>query len=189
MTTQKAEALLSAVVRNTNTVNYDVRLALHFIQNQIAVMPLASGSDILPVRELPSLCAVYILDAVIAKVQVALDDSFTKTMGENDPQKAMGIAQELLPATFLLIEAYYMYIRSCLLSQVTPNSDNPCAITPQALKAYGMVISIGSGRTSKGSVLGLVMGWLPTPVRNVIDKWYNSSVNEFPAVGAWVNTI
>ena len=65
--------------------------------------------------------------------------------------------------------------------------DPPCVTAPQALKAYGAVIGIGSSRASKVSVLGMsIMGWLPMPVRNVIEKWNGSSANEFPAVGAWV---
>ena len=47
---------------------------------QIAVMPLVSAGEILPAPELPSLCTVYMLDAVVAKIQVALDDLFTKSM-------------------------------------------------------------------------------------------------------------
>lgn len=78
--------------------------------------------------------------------------------------------------------------RSCLLNQVDPGSDTTCSVKPQSLKAYAAVIGIGSNRASKVSVLGMsVMGWLPTPVRNVIEKWNGSSANEFPAVGAWVS--
>ncbi len=80
LTTQKADALLTSVVKHVEVVNFDVRLALHFIQDQIAVMPLASDGEILPPRELPGLATIYMLDAVIAKVQVALDDCFTKAM-------------------------------------------------------------------------------------------------------------
>ena len=47
---------------------------------QIAVMPLANADDILPSSDLPSLSMVYMLDAVIAKIQVTLDDLFTKSM-------------------------------------------------------------------------------------------------------------
>ena len=80
MTTQKADALLSSVVKHVDNVSFDVRLALHFIQDQIAVMPLSSNGEILDSKELPGLAAIYMLDAVIAKVQVALDDWFTKAM-------------------------------------------------------------------------------------------------------------
>ena len=80
LTTQKADALLNSVVKHVEVVNFDVRLALHFIQDQIAVMPLASDGEILPPRELPGLATIYMLDSVIAKVQVALDDCFTRAM-------------------------------------------------------------------------------------------------------------
>lgn len=43
-------------------------------------MPLASTGEILPALEQPSFCSVYMLDAVIAKVQVSLDELFTKSM-------------------------------------------------------------------------------------------------------------
>ena len=46
----------------------------------MAVMPLVGQGEILPAKELPSLSTIYMLDAVIAKVQVALDDCFTKSM-------------------------------------------------------------------------------------------------------------
>ena len=43
-------------------------------------MPLASADEILPASEMPSLSAVYMLDAVIGNIQVALDNHFTKCM-------------------------------------------------------------------------------------------------------------
>lgn len=36
MTTQKADILLSSVVKMTNDVNYDVKLVRHFIQDQVS---------------------------------------------------------------------------------------------------------------------------------------------------------
>ena len=80
MTTQKADALLSNVVKQVDSVAFDVRLALNFIQDQIAVMPLSSDGEILDSKDLPGFAAISMLDAVIAKVQVALDDWFTKAM-------------------------------------------------------------------------------------------------------------
>ena len=80
MTTQKADALLSNVVKQVDNVAFDVKLAVNFIQDQIAVMPLASDGEILDSKDLPGLATIYMLDAVVAKVQVALDDWFTKAM-------------------------------------------------------------------------------------------------------------
>ncbi len=63
-------------------------------------------------------------------------------------------------------------------------------MTEQSLKAYGVVLSIGSSRTSVMSTLAnSIMGWLPLPVRNVIGKWNSSSASEFPGLGAWVGKI
>ena len=45
------------------------------------------------------------------QVEVSLDDLFTKSMVETNPQKAMQVAQDLLPAVLLLIESYTVYIR------------------------------------------------------------------------------
>ena len=101
LTTQKAEALLSSVVSTTDNLNYDVRMALNFIQNQIAVMPLADEGEILVKCEM-SLASIYMMDAVIAKVQVSLDDCLTKSMvsrlmglwGRRSGQYVDGLVQE-----------------------------------------------------------------------------------------------
>ena len=104
------------------------------------------------------------------------------------------------------IHALYNYTiwlfssRSCLLSQVktgngssnntnaTNGLSSEAAITEQSLRACGVVMSIGSNRASIMSSLAMsIMGWLPQPVRNVIEKWNNSSANEFPGLGAWVS--
>ena len=116
ITTKNAGQLLASVVEQTNRVQYDVSIAKHFMQLQLlAEAPLAAGrsGDILPASALPSLTTVYMLDAVVAKVQVSLDDLFAKAMSETDPQKAMMVAQDLLPATLSLIETYTVYIRYC----------------------------------------------------------------------------
>lgn len=37
LTTQQAEALLSAANTTANNVNYDIRLAMNFIQDQVSI--------------------------------------------------------------------------------------------------------------------------------------------------------
>ena len=74
-------------------------------------MPMAADGEVLPAGDLPSLASVYMLDAVLAKVHVALDDYFTKSVMESDPHKEMQIAEDLQPATVMLIETYTIYIR------------------------------------------------------------------------------
>lgn len=80
-------------------------------------------------------------------------------------------------------------LRSCLLSQVPQIGDEPPS--PDQLKAFGTVISIGSSRASRVSVLGVgIMSSLPLPVRNVIEKWNAAGAgNEFPSIGSWVSPL
>ena len=47
---------------------------------QIGVLPLVNQRDLVPVTELPGLTNVLLMDAVTAKLQVALDEAFTKAM-------------------------------------------------------------------------------------------------------------
>ena len=68
MTTKAAETLLSSVVRHTSQVGFDVSIAQHFMQAQIACAPLVALGEIVPPTSLPSLATVYLLDAVVAKV-------------------------------------------------------------------------------------------------------------------------
>ena len=72
LTTQQADSLLVSLVKKTDTVEYDISLARHFIQGQISVSALASTGEILPESELPLFTSVYMLDAVIAKVTTEL---------------------------------------------------------------------------------------------------------------------
>ena len=59
---------------------------------------------------------------------------------------------------------------------------------PEDLKVSGAVLALGSSRSSKVSALGMeIMGWLPNYLCNAVEKWSSSTINEFPAVGAWRN--
>uniref|UniRef100_A0ABM0M5B5 E3 ubiquitin-protein ligase UBR4-like n=1 Tax=Saccoglossus kowalevskii TaxID=10224 RepID=A0ABM0M5B5_SACKO len=148
------------------------------------------SGEILPLAQLSSLHHIYMLDSVIGKVQVALDDCFSKSMSDTNPHKAMDLAKDLLPAVATLIEIYTVFCRSSLLQEVVKHSDlkdEQC--TPAALSAYGAVLRLGTGRASKISIFGMsIMAGLPAPIRSAVEKWSNTSVNEFPAVGAWRNS-
>ncbi|XP_067662559.1 E3 ubiquitin-protein ligase UBR4-like [Haliotis asinina] len=183
-TTQQAETLVSAANRTANSINYDVRLSMKFIKDQIKNLPIVEQKEILPMKDLPGLSAILMLDAVVAKVEVGLDDAFSKPVA--DPHETMDIVQDLIPAILTLVEAYSVYVRSCVLGEVADSDDS--TLTPHRLQAFGMVMSIGSSRASKVSVLGSeVMAILPSPVRNAVEKWNGSSGNEFPSIGAWRN--
>lgn len=185
-TTQQAEVLFTNANKTANCVYYDVRLAINFIQEQIANLPVVDRRTVLSTAELPGLSSILMLDAVIAKVQISLDEIFTKAMADPDPYKSMVIAWDLVPSVFRLVEVYTVFVRSCILGQVSQVGD--VEPTQHMLEAYGTALSIGSSRASTVSVLGLgVVSSLPAPVKTAIEKWNNNIGSEFPSIGAWRN--
>lgn len=62
-------------------------------------------------HEIPSLQSIYTLDAAISKVQVSLDEHFSKMAAETDPHKSSEITKNLLPATLQLIDTYASFTR------------------------------------------------------------------------------
>ena len=76
-------------------------------------------------------------------------------------------------------------VRSCVLGE-TAETDNQ-SMSSHRLRAYATVMSIASSRSSKVSALGIkIMKYLPSPLRNAVDKWNSNAGNEFPGAGAWV---
>ena len=186
LSTQQSDALLTNVNKLANTVNFDIRLAMNFIQDQIAVLPLVENTEILPASELPNLFSCLMLDCVIAKIQVSLDETFAKAMDDIDPNKTMEIAQDLIPATLLLLEAYGVFARSCILGKLHSDDDGELQVTAKQLKAYGVVMSIGSTNHSTTMLLAReIMATLPRKLWQAIDKWITSTKVVFPGNASW----
>lgn len=68
-------------------------------------------TTILQLHEVPSLQSIYTLDAAISKIQVSLDEHFSKLAAETDPHKSSEITKNLLPATLQLIDTYATFTR------------------------------------------------------------------------------
>lgn len=68
-------------------------------------------TTILQLHEIPSLQSIYTLDAAISKVQVSLDEHFSKMAAETDPHKSSEVTKNLLPATLQLIDTYASFTR------------------------------------------------------------------------------
>lgn len=66
---------------------------------------------VLQPHEIPSLQSIYTLDAAVSKVQVSLDEHFSKMAAETDPHKSSEITKNLLPATLQLIDTYASFSR------------------------------------------------------------------------------
>ena len=77
--------------------------------------------------------------------------------------------------------------RSCILGQLKSTDDTEQDLTADDLEAYGVVLSIGSSRPSKVSVLASeIMSTLPRSMTGALEQWNTDSKNNFPSPGAWV---
>lgn len=83
----------------------------YLILLQISTFSSVDPNIILPLHQLPSLQAIYTLDAVISKVQVSLDEHLSKVAIEADTQKSSEITKNLLPATLQLTDVYTAFTR------------------------------------------------------------------------------
>lgn len=139
MKADQAASLVEMTAAKCSTVKYDVELAEEYIARQVMFPPLSlfmsehfgvplslsdnaalsqistfSGVDpkvIVPLQQLPSLQAIYTLDAVISKVQVSLDEHLSKVAIEADTHKSSEITKNLLPATLQLTDVYTAFTR------------------------------------------------------------------------------
>uniref|UniRef100_A0A673KP75 E3 ubiquitin-protein ligase UBR4 n=1 Tax=Sinocyclocheilus rhinocerous TaxID=307959 RepID=A0A673KP75_9TELE len=156
-----------------------------YIARQISSFCCVDPNSILPLHQVPSLQTIYTLDAVISKVQVSLDEHFSKVAADTDPHKSSEITKNLLPATLQLIEVYTAFTRSYLLMSLPEEGENKP--TEAKLQGYAAVLSIGSTRC-KANLLGqTVMQNLPSAVQTLCETWNNIHTNEFPNFGSWRN--
>lgn len=86
-------------------------LFINFFLFQISTFSTVDPNVIIPLHQLPSLQAIYTLDAVISKVQVSLDEHLSKVSIEAGTPKSSEITKNLLPATLQLTDVYTAFTR------------------------------------------------------------------------------
>ncbi|XP_052722001.1 E3 ubiquitin-protein ligase UBR4-like isoform X2 [Crassostrea angulata] len=186
MTTQDADSLITEANKSSNNASFDVRLAVKFLKEHMRSLRMSNPRAVLPITVLPGVNDILILDSVIAKLQLSLEYTYTKAMADIDPSTAMDIAQEVVSPVLRLIEAYTVFARSCILGQLKHTDDTEQDLTAEHLEAYGVILSIGSSRPSKVSVLASeIMSTLPRSVAGALEQWNTDSKNNFPSPGAW----
>lgn len=89
----------------------ELHLLFHLLCFQISSFCAVDCTTILQLHEIPSLQSIYTLDAAISKIQVSLDEHFSKLAAETDPHKSSEITKNLLPATLQLIDTYATFTR------------------------------------------------------------------------------
>ncbi|XP_077460740.1 E3 ubiquitin-protein ligase UBR4 isoform X2 [Stigmatopora argus] len=185
MKADQAASLVEITAAKCSTVKYDVELAEEYIARQISTFSSIDPNVLVPLDQLPSLQAIYTLDAVISKVQVSLDEHLSKVAVETDTQKSSEITKNLLSATLQLTDIYTTFTRSYLLMNIPEEGENK--LSDAKLQGYAAVLSIGSTRC-KANLLGQnVMQNLPPAVQTICETWNSIHTNEFPNIGSWRN--
>ncbi|XP_065141997.1 E3 ubiquitin-protein ligase UBR4 isoform X2 [Paramisgurnus dabryanus] len=185
MKADHATSLIEVASAKCSVVKYDVELAEEYIARQISSFCCVDPSSILPLHQVPSLQTIYTLDAVISKVQVSLDEHFSKVAADADPHKSSEITKNLLPATLQLIDVYTAFTRSYLLMSLPEEGEHKH--TEAKLQGYAAVLSIGSTRCKANTLGQNVMQNLPSAVQTLCETWNNIHTNEFPNFGSWRN--
>nr|XP_026654187.1 E3 ubiquitin-protein ligase UBR4 [Zonotrichia albicollis] len=111
MKAEHATPLIELTSSKCISVKYDVEIAEEYFARQISSFCAVDCTTILQLHEVPSLQSIYTLDAAISKIQVSLDEHFSKSAAETDPQKSSEITKNLLPATLQLIDTYATFTR------------------------------------------------------------------------------
>ncbi|XP_054720473.1 E3 ubiquitin-protein ligase UBR4-like [Uloborus diversus] len=187
LTTQKAEVLSRSVAKNACTVKFDIKVAKQLITKLLQRIP-SSSSEPCSKEQIPRLFDVFLIECAVAKVQVALDEYFSKPLSENANTEAKELAQEMLPIILQSIEMLSSCIRWNLLHQFSDMSTNAAqsspSPSPKTLQAYNTVLRMASGGTSKVSTFtSAIADFLPPLLRSVLGQWNSYTVT----TTAWRN--
>ncbi|XP_066493904.1 E3 ubiquitin-protein ligase UBR4 [Tiliqua scincoides] len=187
MKAEHATSLVSLTSIKCSSVKYDVEIAEEYFARQISSFCGVDCTTILMLHEVPSLQSIYTLDAAISKVQVSLDEHFSKLAAETDPHKSSEITKNLLPATLQLIDTYATFTRSYLLQSLFEEGSAENKPTEEKLQGYAAVLTIGSSRCKANTLGPTLVQNLPSAVQSLCESWNNVHTNEFPNIGSWRN--
>ncbi|GIX73752.1 e3 ubiquitin-protein ligase UBR4 [Caerostris extrusa] len=129
LTTQKAESLLRSVTKSACSVKFDIKVAKQLISKLLQQTP-SSPSEQCTKEQSPRLFDIFLIECAVAKVQVALDEYFSKPLSEGANTEAKELAEEMLPIILQSIEILSSCIRWSLLHQFAEMSTNAAQSTP-----------------------------------------------------------
>ncbi|XP_055978695.1 E3 ubiquitin-protein ligase UBR4 isoform X1 [Sorex fumeus] len=186
MKAEHAGSLLELASTKCSSVKYDVEIVEEYFARQISSFCTIDCTTILQLHEIPSLQSIYTLDAAISKVQVSLDEHFSKMAAETDPHKSSEITKNLLPATLQLIDTYASFTRAYLLQNFNEegSTEKP---SQEKLHGFAAVLAIGSSRCKANTLGPTLVQNLSSSVQTVCESWNNINTNEFPNIGSWRN--
>ncbi|XP_044852020.1 E3 ubiquitin-protein ligase UBR4 isoform X3 [Mauremys mutica] len=187
MKAEHAASLIELASTKCSSVKYDVEIAEEYFARQISSFCGIDCTTILQLHEVPSLQSIYTLDAAISKIQVSLDEHFSKLAAETDPHKSSEITKNLLPATLQLIDTYATFTRSYLLQSLSEEGSTENKPSEEKLRGYAAVLAIGSSRCKSNTLGPTLVQNLPSAVQALCESWNNIHTNEFPNIGSWRN--
>ncbi|XP_063173479.1 E3 ubiquitin-protein ligase UBR4 [Candoia aspera] len=187
MKPEHASSLVELTSTKCSSVKYDVEIAEEYFARQISSFCGIDCTTILQLHEIPSLQSIYTLDAAISKVQVSLDEHFSKLAAETDPHKSSEVTKNLLPAALQLIDTYATFTRSYLLQSLSEDGSAENRPTEEKLQGYAAVLAIGSSRCKSNTLGPALIQNLPSAVQSLCESWSSIHTNEFPNIGSWRN--
>lgn len=206
---QPREIILRSVADITTRIKYDFTLLKNIIN---LLMPMTDGTAEIPAskQHLPSFFSLLLCDTLLCKLQIAIDDSASKT-NENDLNKSLDsimtdtdnnevshivvpnkslqahLIREMMPQMVRLAEAIFTYIRSSLLHQMMESKvdvqDGQSGYTLADLSTFQSVIAIvGCNMESNKTKSETLFLALPRMVHIVFEKWETISIPHFNSV-------
>ncbi|XP_035230057.1 E3 ubiquitin-protein ligase UBR4-like [Stegodyphus dumicola] len=187
LTTQKAELLIRSVTKNACSIKFDIKVAKQLITKLLQKTP-ASSSEPCSKEQSPRLFDIFLIECAVAKVQVALDEYFSRPLSEGANTEAKELAQEMLPIILQSIEILSSCIRWNLLHQFAEMSANaaqsPPPLSSKTLQAYNTVLRMASNGSSKvSSFTSAIADFLPPLLRSVLGQWNSYTIT----TTAWRN--
>lgn len=186
--THYAEKLLRNVSKTVNNLNYDVKLAKNCIK---ALKPNVQPNSLVSQSELPNLADLCLLDAVIAKILILMDETRGKPSDTLDTGKSnqtieqcpstQELALDLLPQIVDLTNAILACCRSSLLYEINLLSEPNKKSSQPDFQVLAEVLSMSSRKNTKtGSLGNLLLSQIPISGKTVADKWNSNSLPEIP---------
>nr|XP_033777630.1 E3 ubiquitin-protein ligase UBR4 isoform X4 [Geotrypetes seraphini] len=184
---EPASSVTELAASKCRSVKYDVEIAEEYIARQISSFCGIDFYTFLQLHQIPNLKSIYTLDAVISKVQVSLDEHFSKLAAETDPHVPSEITKNLLPAALQLIDSYAAFTRSYLLQNLTEEGSPENRPPEQKLQGYAAVLAVGSSRCKANTLGPTLVQNLPSALQTLCESWNGIHTNEFPNIGSWRN--
>ncbi|XP_020299583.1 E3 ubiquitin-protein ligase UBR4 isoform X2 [Pseudomyrmex gracilis] len=195
MYTQYAENLLKTVSSTVNSVKYDATLAKNCM---LSLMPEYSATDkLMPKASLPKLGSLCILNSVVGKLQVLMDENISKNTTENtDTSKSAQNAEsgslirvkmiiDLLPQFVSLTKAILLSCQSNMLYRMFDSAEDEGNYSTRNYLIVNNILSIGNARWGTEKP---IVSFLPHCVQSGVDTW-NAIAHSSVSWNAYANDI